>query len=226
MKHLAKLLLTALSVLMLVRAYGADVTDAAGIEDVCAAGAMLDQNHIPYKVVVLDSQTRNEAGCIYQVNGTSYLYTPAGSAMINPDEVAQVPLRRVSREEVFRIADGSSRIHNGCLVFATCAFAQYQRDPHVTWAGIIAAQVIDINNLGNDTESTVTKVTGHAITAFENDRREIFIQENGEEPRKLDTMTRLAQAGDDSWHDSSELIYCDHHIQGITSFKEQFGHPR
>jgi hypothetical protein len=225
MNHLAKLLLTLVSLVLIIRAYGGDFSDASGIDDACAAGALLDVNHVPYKVVVFGSGSRSEAGCIYQVNGVSYLYTPAGSAKINPDEVSQIPLERVSRDDVFRISDGNHRIHNGCLVFATCAYAQYKRNPHIAWAGIIAVQVINVDSLGGDGPG-LTSLTGHAITAFEDDNRQIFIQENGEDPKKLDQMTELAQAGDKSWHDSSTLVYCDHHIQGLTSFKDEFGRPR
>ncbi len=224
MKHIAKLFLTALAVLMLSRAHGDEITEASGIHDACNAGALLDASGIPYKVVVFQSSTRDEAGCIYEVGGVNYLYTPAGSAKINMDRLADIPLERVSRSQVFRISDGDRDINNGCLVFATCAYASYKRNPHITWAGIIAAQIIDVNNYGENDGGA--RMTGHAITAYEDDHRRIFIAENGEEPREVDQMTERAQAGDRSWHDSSALVYCDHHIQGITSFKDEFGRPR
>jgi hypothetical protein len=219
MKNKITLLIIAATSLLGLQSFASDISDASGIKDACAAGALLDSNHIPYKVVVFG----NEAGCIYEVNGNSYLYTPRGSAMINPAQVGKIPLERVSRDEVFRIADGSRRIDNGCLVFATCAYSQYKRQSGITWAGIIAAQVINVNSYGGD--SSAVNVTGHAITAFENNKKEIFIAENGEEPRKVDSMTDLAQRGDKSWYDPSALIYADHHIQGITTFKAQFGRP-
>jgi hypothetical protein len=224
MNHIAKLFLTALAVLMLAKAYGDEITEASGIHDACNAGALLDKSGISYKVVVFQSSTRDEAGCIYDVGGVPYLYTPAGSAKVNMDRLADIPLERVPRSEVLRISDGDRDIENGCLVFATCAYAEYKRNPHITWAGIIAAQIVNVSNLGYD--GGEVRSTGHAITAFEDDHRRIFIAENGDEPRELDQMTQLAQAGDRSWHDSSALVYCDHHIQGITSFKDEFGRPR
>jgi hypothetical protein len=66
---------------------------------------------------------------------------------------------------------------------------------------------------------------GHAITAYETDTREIYIQENGDEPRRVDWLTDKAQRGDKSWYDSSALIFADHHIQAITTFKDQMGRP-
>jgi hypothetical protein len=225
MKSITKLfLLTALSVLALP-SRAADISDATGIKDACVAGSLLDASGVRYRVVLFHSDTRDESGCIYSSEGSSYLYTPMGSAKINPAELGEITLQTVPRSEVFRIADGDRDIHNGCLVYATCAYAGYKRDPHITWAGIIAARVVNINNFGSD-EGSQMNLTGHAITAFENDRREIFIQENGQEARKLDDMTELAQEGNTSWHDSSTLIYCDHHIQGITTFNCEFGHPR
>jgi hypothetical protein len=224
MKSILKLLLLTTMAGLAISAQ-ADVSDANGIKDACMAGTLLEANRVPYRVVIFHSSDRDEAGCIYRANGSSYLYTPMGSAKINPAELTEVPLDDVSRNEVFHIADGDHGIRNGCLVYATCAYAQYKRDPHITWAGIIAARVVNINNYGGD-EGGQLNLTGHAITAFENDKREIFIQENGGDPKKLDNMTERAQAGDMSWHDSSALIYCDHHIQGITTFSSEFGRPR
>ena len=201
-----------------------ETSDASGIKEACIAGTLLDANRVSYRVVVFHSSTRDEAGCVYHSNGVSYLYTPLGSAKINPTELSQVPLETVGRNEVFRIADGDREIRNGCLVYATCAYTGYKRDPHIRWAGIIAARVVNINNFGDDGTGQLG-LTGHAITAFETDKRQIFIQENGEKPRLLDDMTEKAQAGDSSWHDSSALIYCDHHIQGITVFNCEFGRP-
>ena len=199
-------------------------SDASGIHEACIAGTLLDANRVSYRVVVFHSDTRDEAGCVYRSNGVNYLYTPLGSARINPAELGQVPLETVPRSEVFRIADGDRDIRNGCLVYATCAYAEYKRDPHIRWAGIIAARVVNINNFGDDGSGQLG-LTGHAITAFETDKRQIFIQENGEKPKMLEDMTEKAQAGDTSWHDSSALIYCDHHIQGITVFNCEFGRP-
>lgn len=225
MKLTLKLLLTTTLSLFAISAH-ADISDANGIKDACVAGSLLEAQRVPYRVVIFHSSTRDQAGCIYKANGASYLYTPMGSAKINAEEVDQVPLETVARNEVFRIADGDKDVRNGCLVYATCAYAEYKRDPHITWAGIIAARVVNINNFGSEDGAGQLSLTGHAITAYENDKREIFIQENGDDPKKLDNMTELAQAGDKSWHDSSALIYCDHHIQGITTFNCEFGHPR
>lgn len=225
MKHTTKILLTVALSLTGLAAH-ADLSDASGIKDACVAGTLLDAQRISYRVVVFHGSSRDEAGCIYHANGNSYLYTPMGSAKINPEELSQVPLENVNRNDVFHIADGDTEVRNGCLVYATCAYAQYKRNPHIVWAGIIAARVMNMNNFGSDDEGGALSVNGHAITAFENDKREIFIQENGEEPRKLDDMTDMAQAGNTAWHDSSALIYCDHHIQGITTFNCEFGRPR
>lgn len=221
MKSILQLLLLAT---VTFTAHAADITDATGIKDACVAGSLLDAHHVSYRVVIFHSSSCDEAGCIYRANGISYLYTPMGSAKINPAELQEVPLQDVSRNEVFRIADGDREIRNGCLVYATCAYSQYKQDHHIAWAGIIAARVVNINNFGSN-EGDRLNMTGHAITAYENDRREVFIQENGGEPKKLDNMTRLAQSGDKSWHDSSALVYCDHHIQGIAAFACEFGRP-
>ena len=203
----------------------ADLSDAHGIKDACVAGSLLDAQRVSYRVVIFHSDTHDDAGCIYKSNGVSYLYTKMGSAKINPEELDAVPLDTVPRADVYRIADGDRDMHNGCLVYATCAYSSYKHNPHITWAGIIAARIVNTNRFGGD-DGMGINLTGHAITAFEDDRREIFIQENGDEPKKLDDMTELAQAGDKSWHDSSTLIYCDHHIQGITTFNCEFGRPR
>ena len=224
MKHTTKFLLTVALTLTGLTAH-ADLSDATGIKDACVAGTLLDAQRIPYRVVVFHSAHGDESGCIYRANGVSYLYTPMGSAKINPEELGAIQLEDVSRNEVFHIADGDTEVRNGCLVYATCAYQQYKRNPHIVWAGIIAARVMNINSFGSD-DDTSLNVNGHAITAFENDQREVFIQENGEEPRKLDDLTRMAQSGSTAWHDSSTLIYCDHHIQGISVFNCEFGRPR
>ena len=218
------LLIGAIAVASTAYAFASDISDASGIKDACVAGTLLDASRVHYRVVLFHSDSRDEAGCVYSSNGVNYLYTPLGSAKINPAELTQVPLETVPRTEVFRIADGDRDIRNGCLVYATCAYAKYRHDPRIRWAGIIAARVVNINNFGDD-GSGALGLTGHAITAFETDQREIFIQENGEQPKKLENMTERAQAGDTSWHDSSALIYCDHHIQGITVFNCEFGRP-
>jgi hypothetical protein len=225
MKSIIQLLILASFSLLALPSWASDISDATGIKDACVAGSLLDARGIRYRVVIFHSSDRDESGCIYNSNGDSYLYTKMGSAKINPAELAEISLQNVSRDEVFHIADGDRDLHNGCLVYATCAYAGYKRDPHITWAGIIAARVININNFGSEDGSQMN-LTGHAITAFETDKREIFIQENGDEARKLDNMTELAQAGNTSWHDSSALIYCDHEIQGITTFNCEFGRPR
>jgi hypothetical protein len=198
-------------------------SDASGIKDACTAGVLLEHSGISARVVV----AAGEAGCIYQVSGVSYLYTIRGSAKINPDQLGRVALQTVPRSEVYSIGGGRHDIRNGCLVFATCAYNGYKHDPHIAWAGIIAAQILTVNGgIASTGAESFGGLSGHAITAFENDKREIFIQENGDEPRKVDSMTELAQRGDKSWHDSSALVYCDHRIQGFASFKDQFGSPR
>ncbi len=202
-----------------------DFSQVSGIKDACVAGSLLHANGIPNTVVVFHSLTEQGAGCLYRLNGEEYLYSVKGSAKVNPAQVAKVPMEKVSCDEVARISDGDRDLHNGCMVFATCAFSQYKKDAHIAWAGLITAQIININSYGSE-ESYRASVTGHAITAFENDRREIYIQENGEEPRKVDRLTELAQSGDLSWYNSSTLVYCDHHIQAITAFKDQLGRPR
>jgi hypothetical protein len=225
MKNKIALMLFAAAALITSPAMASTYSDVAGIKEACVAGSLLDASHIPYKVVVCLAGRDSEAGCIYSVDGTSYLYTPKGSAKINPEAMDRVPLQRVPRSEVFAISDGSRQLRNGCLVYATCAYHQYQSDSHIRWAGIIAAQIVNINNYGMSSGETIGGLGGHAITAFETDKREIFIAENGEAPRKVEQMTDLAQRGDRSWHDASSLVYCDHHIQGITTFKSEFGQP-
>jgi hypothetical protein len=223
MKNLKlSLLLAGLAALTFSTVRASDLSDASGFKDACTAGSLLSASHISNQVVV----AAGEAGCIYQVNGVSYLYTTKGSAKINPAQLGRVSLQNVSRDEVQRVGGGRDEIRNGCLVFATCAYAGYKHDPHVAWAGIIAAQILTVNGgMARTGAECFGGLSGHAITAFENDKREIFVQENGEEPRKVDNMTELAQSGNRSWHDSSTLIYCDHRIQGFTSFKAEFGHP-
>jgi hypothetical protein len=202
-----------------------DFSEVSGIKDACVAGSLLDANRIPYTVVVFHSLAEQGAGCLYHLNGDEYLYSVKGSARVNPAQVAKVPLEKVPREEVMRIADGDRDLKNGCMVFATCAFHQYKSNPHILWAGLIAAQILNINSYGSES-SYRASVTGHAITAFETDSRQVFIQENGDEPREVDRMSDMARHGNMSWYDSSALIFADHHLQAITSFKDQFGRPR
>ncbi len=200
-----------------------DFSDVDGIKDACRAGAVLDANRIPYKVVVFHALNSQGAGCLYQLNGDEYLYSEKGSAKVVPAAVAQTPLEKVSRDQVLQIADGDRDIHNGCLVDATCAFASYKHNSHIVWAGVIAAQVINASEFGAMSYHFAS--IGHAITAYETDTREIYIQENGDEPRRVDWLTSKAQRGNKSWYDSSALIFADHHIQAITTFKDQMGRP-
>ena len=222
-----KLTLTCLSLLALalvpVRA-ASDFSDVAGIKNACRAGAMLDANHVSYQVVVFHALKDQGAGCLYHLNGEEYLYSDKGSAKVLESRVAQVPLEKVPREEVLRIADGDRDIHNGCLVDATAAFNSYKHNPHIVWAGVIAAQVINANAYGAMSYHFAS--IGHAITAYETDSREIYIQENGDEARRVDYLTEKAQRGDRTWHDSGALIFADHHIQAITTFKSEMGSPR
>jgi hypothetical protein len=198
-------------------------SDIDGIKDACRAGAVLDNNHVPYKVVVFHALNSQGAGCLYTLNGDEYLYSEKGSAKVSAAAVAQTPLEKVSRDQVLKIADGDTDIHNGCLVDAASAFASYRHNPHIVWAGVIAAQVINASEFG--AMSYHFSSIGHAITAYETDTREIYIQENGDAPRRVDWLTAKAQRGDMSWHDSSALIFADHHIQAITTFKDQMGRP-
>ncbi len=201
-----------------------DFSGVAGIKDACRAGAVLDAGHVPYQVVVFHALANQGAGCLYRLNGEEYLYSEKGSAKVLPARVAQVPLEHVSRADVLRIADGDTDIHNGCLVDAAAAFSTYKHNPHIVWAGVIAAQVISQSAFG--AIGYHFSPIGHAITAYETDSREVYIQENGEEARRVDYLTEKAQRGDRSWCDSAALIFADHHIQAITSFKSQFGNPR
>jgi hypothetical protein len=197
--------------------------DAEGIKDACTASVLLERSGISNQVVV----AAGEAGCIYTSDGVQYLYTTRGSAKINPAMLDQVALQRVPRSEVYAIGNGRRDIRNGCLVFATCAYASYRHDSHIVWAGIVAAKILaasDGYGYSGGGES-FGGMNGHALTAFENDQREVFIQENGDAPRKNDHLTEMAQSGDRSWCDSGTLAYCDHRIQGFTSFKGEFGHP-
>jgi hypothetical protein len=221
-KTLAYLSLITLALLPLRAA--SDFTGVDGIKDACRAGAVLDQNHVPYEVVVFHALKDQGAGCLYRLNGDEYLYSEKGSTKVLASRVAQVPLEKVSRDEVLRIADGDRDIHNGCLVDAAATFSSYKHNPHIVWAGVIAAQVISQSAFG--AVSYRFNSIGHAITAYETDTREIYIQEDGDEPRRVDYLTEKAQHGDHSWYDSSALIFADHHIQAITTFKSQFGQPR
>jgi hypothetical protein len=197
--------------------------DAQGIKDACTASVLLERSGITSQVVVAGG----EAGCIYTTGGVQYLYTTRGSARINPAHLGQVVLREVPRTEVFAIGAKRHEIRNGCLIFATCAFAGYQHDSHIVWAGIIAAQIVSASDGYGYVKGPqwYGGMNGHVLTAFETDKREVFIQENGEAPRKNDHLTELAQRGERGWCDSGTLAYCDHQIQGFTSFKSEFGHP-
>jgi len=195
--------------------------DAQGIKDACTASVLLERSGISSQVVVAG----DEAGCIYTIGGVQYLYTTRGSARINPAHLGQIALRRVPRAEVYAIGANRREIRNGCLVFATCAYAGDEHDSHIVWAGIIAAQIVAATDGYAAGPQCYGGMNGHALTAFETDQREVFIQENGEAPRKNDHLTQLAQHGERGWCDSATLAYCDHHIQGFTSFKGEFGHP-
>jgi hypothetical protein len=221
-KLLTSLTLIALALLPL-RA-SSDFSGVDGIKDACRAGAVLDASHVPYQVVVFHALANQGAGCLYRLNGEEYLYSEKGSAKVLPARVAQVPLENVPRADVIRIADGGTDIHNGCLVDAAAAFSSYKHNPHIVWAGVIAAQVISQSAFG--AIGYHFSPIGHAITAYETDGREIYIQEDGDDARRVDYLTEKAQHGDRSWYDSSALIFADHHIQAITTFKGQFGSPR
>lgn len=225
MKLTTALLFTALlSLVTTPLMAGEDFSGVKGFKDACRAGALLDASHVPYTVVVFHSLTEQGAGCLYHLNGDEYLYSERGSAKVVPSQVARVPMEKVPRAQVLQTANGNRDIRNGCLVDATCAFVGYKHDPHIVWAGVIAAQVINANMLGETMSYRFTS-TGHAITAFETDKREVYIQENGDEARRVDWLTAKAQRGDRSWYDSSALIFADHHIQAVTTFKDQLGRP-
>jgi len=211
--------LTLLTLLALPLRALEDFSDVRGIKDACRAGSVLDSSRVPYEVVVFHSLNDQGAACLYRLNGDEYLYSERGSAKVVPARVAEVP-----REQVLQIADGDRDIHNGCLVDAAATFAGYRHNPHIVWAGLIAAQVIRASEFG--ATSYQFSSIGHAITAYETDQREIYIQEDGDEPRRVDWLTEKAQRGDMSWYDSSALIFADHHIQAVTTFKSQFGRPR
>jgi hypothetical protein len=199
-------------------------SEVKGIKDACRAGSVLDASHVPYEVVVFHSLTDQGAGCLYRLNGDEYLYSERGSAKVVPARVAEVPLEKVPRDAVLHIADGDRDIHNGCLVDAAAQFASYKHNPHIVWAGVIAAQVIrsgEFGAIGYQFSSI-----GHAITAYETDQHEIYIQEDGDEARRVDWLTDKAKRGDMSWYDSSAIIYADHHIQAVTTFKSQYGRPQ
>jgi hypothetical protein len=219
MKLIASLTLIALIVLPLHALES--FSDVHGIKDACRAGSVLDANHVPYEVVIFHSLNDQGAACLYHLSGDEYLYSERGSAKVVPARVAEVPLEKVPREQVLQIADGGRDIHNGCLVDAAAQFASYRHNPHIVWAGVITAQVISASEFGSYRFNSI----GHAITAYETDQREIFIQEDGDEARRVDWLTDKAQRGDISWHDSSALIFADHHIQAVTTFKSQFGRP-
>jgi hypothetical protein len=193
--------------------------DIGGLRDACAAGAILDANHIWNEVI----EVGNKAGCLYDVDGTRYIYSPSGSARLNPARLARVTIRRISPSEASRYADGSREIRNGCLVFAACAFAQCRSNAQVIWAGIITAQLLQVPADGEGSAD----VTGHALVAYEDSEHQIFIQENGDRARRVRQLTRLAQKGDRSWYDPSMLLlYSRQGDLGTADFAGQFGQVR
>jgi hypothetical protein len=196
---------------------------AQGIQDACTASVWLERSGISSQVVVAGGK----AGCIYATGGVLYLYTTRGSARINLAHLGQVALRIVPRAEVYAIGANRRGIRNGCMVFATCAYADYGHDAHIVWAGIIAAQIVAATDgYGyDDGPQRYGVLHGHVLTAFETDQQEVFLQENGEAPRKNDYLTELAQRGECDWCNSGTLAYCDHQIQGFTGFQGEFGHP-
>ncbi len=196
---------------------------AQGIKDACTASVLLERSGITSQVVVAGG----EAGCIYATGGVLYLYTTRGSARINLAHLGQVELRCVPRAEVHAIGDNRREIRNGCMVFAACAYAGYAHDSHIVWAGIVAAQIVAATDGYGyaDGPQDYGRLNGHVLTAFETDQREVFIQENGEAPLKNDQLTAQAQRGESDWCNSGTLAYCDHHIEGFTDFKGEFGHP-
>lgn len=205
-----------------------DLSSFTGIRNACVAGSLLDASHVPYKVVVFHSQAENSAGCLYWLNGKELIYLEdKGSAQVASDQLTQMAaeLKEVSRAQVLDLAHGDRELRNGCMVYATCAFNQCKRNPHVAWAGLIEARVINIKRYIFSSEDTGS-IIGHALTAFETDHREVFIQENGEEPRKIGRMTKQAQHGDKTWCNSLALLCYDHPVQAIADFKEQFGRLR
>jgi hypothetical protein len=60
--------------------------EVQGLRDACVAGVMLATHHILHKVI----EVGNEAGCIFDVAGTRYIYTPSGSARLNSAQLARV----------------------------------------------------------------------------------------------------------------------------------------
>jgi hypothetical protein len=204
-----------------------DLSQFSGLRDACVAGSLLDASHVPYQVVLLHSQVEDSAGCLYWLNGKELIYTDKGSAHVDPSRLAQIAraLEGVSRAQVLDIAHGDRDLPNGCMVFATCAFNQYKKNPHIAWAGLIEARMISVQKYIFSSNETVN-IIGHAITAFETDRREVFIQQNGSEPHKVGRMTEQAQRGDKTWCNSLALLCYDHPIQAIADFREQFGRLR
>jgi hypothetical protein len=193
--------------------------EVQGLRDACVAGVMLATHHILHKVI----EVGNEAGCIFDVAGTRYIYTPSGSARLNSAQLARVDIRQIPADQVFQIADGSREIKNGCLVFAACSFVQCRSNPQVLWAGIVTARLL---NLQAASEGSFA-VEGHALTAYEDVDRQIFIEENGDRAHRVRQLTRLAQKGDRSWYDPSMLLlYSKQGSFGTANFAGQFGQVR
>ena len=212
-----------LGIVISLTAETGDLPDARGIPDACVAGILLDLARVSNRVVVFHSQQGNEAGCIFRADGSTFLYTSAGSAQINPSEVEQVPLETVTRDDTAQVAGDDRDLSNGCMVYATCSYAQDMRNPDVVWAGIVTARTITV---GGGDPISAPGANGHAIAAFEDDQRDIFIQTDSGETRKLDDMSDMAKSGNRSWHDPSVLIYHDHRVQGIAKFEAQYGQPK
>jgi hypothetical protein len=193
--------------------------EVEGLRDACVAGVMLTTHHIPHEVIEVGS----EAGCIFDVAGIQYIYTPSGSARMNPKQVARVNIRQIPADQVVQIADGGREIKNGCLVFAACSLQQCRINPQVVWAGIVTARLLDLQAAS---EGSIA-VEGHALTAYEDVDRQIFIEENGDRAHRVRQLTRLAQKGDRSWYDPSMLLlYSRQGSFGTASFAGQFGQVR
>ena len=209
--------------LTFTRAETGNLPDATGMRDACVAATLLSSVQVPNRVVILHSANGDKAGCVYRANGDTFLYTMAGTALIDPGQLSELPLEVISRFDVEALAGNDRDLENGCMVYATCAFARDQRDPDVAWAGIVEAR---IHSGDGELGALPLGTKGHAITAFETKQREVFLQTDGGEPRKLDDLSRLARSGDQSWYDAASLIYHGHPPQGTAQFEAEYGEPK
>ena len=187
---------------------------------------LLDQSGIPYQVVVFHSLTNQDAGCLYRLNGDEYLYSERGSAKVVPARVGRDAAGKSARARRSSTSLAmTATFTTAASSDATCAFASYKHNPHIVWAGRdrgaghqperVRRLLLPLR-LDRSWPSRPMRPTPARSTS----------RKTATNPRRADALTAQAQRGDMSWYDSSALIFADHHIQAVTTFKGQFGRPR